>query len=54
MLPREPGHIARVLVAFALIEGIPSQTSVGNETNVPPPATELMAPATEAAMKATT
>src|SRR5215217_4994713 len=49
MLPRDPGHIASVLVALALIDVTPSQTSVGKDTSVPPPATELIAPATDAA-----
>ncbi len=52
MVPIVPGQMATVLVAFALIEGSPSQISVGNVTNVPPPATELMAPATKAAPNA--
>jgi hypothetical protein len=42
-----------VLVAFAVTDGRPSQISVGNETRVPPPATELMAPATKAEPNAT-
>jgi glc operon protein GlcG len=45
--------MATVLVAFALIDGRPSQINVGNVRRVPPPATELMAPATNAAPKAT-
>src|ERR1035441_4204969 len=45
--------MATVLVAFAVTEFNPSQISTGNETSVPPPATELMAPARKAAPKAT-
>lgn len=48
MLPTDPGHIATVLVALAATELSPSQTSVGNVSNVPPPATELIAPAAKA------
>ena len=46
--------MATVLVAFALMEGSPSQIKVGNVSSVPPPATELMAPAMKAAPNATT
>lgn len=53
MVPTVPGQMATVLVAFALIEGRPSQIKVGNVSRVPPPATELMAPATNAAPNAT-
>jgi hypothetical protein len=52
ILPSDPGQIATVLVAFAVIEGSPSQMSVGNETSVPPPATELIAPARNEAIQA--
>jgi hypothetical protein len=45
--------MATVLVALAATEFRPSQISAGNETRVPPPATELMAPARNAAPKAT-
>ena len=45
--------MATVLVAFALMEGRPSQMSVGKVNSVPPPATELMAPATKAEPNAT-
>lgn len=48
MVPTVPGQIATVLVALALIEGRPSQIKVGNVTSVPPPATELIAPAANA------
>ena len=41
--------MATVLVAFAIVEGNPTHMSAGNVTSVPPPATELMAPATHAA-----
>ena len=52
MLPSEPGQIATVLVALAVIDGSPSQTSAGKEINVPPPATELIPPARKAAAAA--
>jgi hypothetical protein len=45
--------MATVLVAFAVTELRPSQISTGKETSVPPPATEFMAPAKNAAPKAT-
>ena len=51
-LPTVPGQMATVLVALAATEPSPSQISVGKETSVPPPATELMAPARKAAAKA--
>jgi hypothetical protein len=44
--------LATVLVALAVTESRPSQTRVGKETSVPPPATELMAPARNAAPNA--
>src|ERR1700761_2111274 len=53
MVPTVPGQMATVLVAFALMEGRPSQINVGKVSNVPPPATELMAPATNAEPNAT-
>ena len=53
MLPTVPGQIATVLVALAVTEFSPSQISAGKEISVPPPATELMAPARNAAPKAT-
>src|ERR1700734_509984 len=53
MVPTVPGQMATVLVALALMDGSPSQISVGNVSNVPPPATELMAPATKAEPNAT-
>src|ERR1700733_641314 len=52
MPPSDPGQIATVLVAFAATEVSPNQISVGNVTNVPPPATELIAPAANAEAKA--
>ena len=52
MLPTVPGQIATVLVAFAVTEFSPSQMRVGNEMRVPPPATELIAPAANAAPNA--
>ena len=45
--------MATVLVALAVTELRPSQISAGNETRVPPPATELMAPARKAEANAT-
>ena len=51
--PSDPGQIATVLVALAIVDGSPTQMSAGNDTSVPPPATELMAPATNAATKTT-
>ena len=48
MVPTVPGQMATVLVALALMEGNPSQMRVGKVSSVPPPATELMAPATKA------
>jgi len=45
--------MATVLVAFAMVEGKPTQMSDGKDTSVPPPATELIAPATKAARKTT-
>ena len=41
----EPGVIATALVAFAITGGIPDAIAAGNESSVPPPATELIAPA---------
>ena len=46
-----PGHSATVLVALALTGGMPANNSDGKETKLPPPATELMAPAATAATK---
>jgi hypothetical protein len=54
MLLTDAGQMATVLVALAATDGSPSQISVGNETSVPPPATELIAPARNAAANATT
>src|SRR5271166_3563544 len=51
MLATCPGHNATVLVAFALTGGMPIKSNAGNETKLPPPATELMAPARSAAKK---
>jgi hypothetical protein len=45
--------MATVLVALATMDGRPSQTSVGKVRSVPPPATELIAPAAKAAPNAT-
>jgi peptidoglycan-N-acetylglucosamine deacetylase len=53
MLLTDAGQMATVLVALAVTEGKPSQIKVGNETSVPPPATELIAPARKAEPNAT-
>ena len=52
MLPRVPGQMATVLVAFAVTDDSPNQINVGKLTSVPPPATELIMPARNAAVKA--
>src|ERR1039458_1134868 len=52
-LPTVPGQMATVEVALAVTESSPSQISVGNDTSVPPPATELIEPARKAAPKET-
>ena len=52
MLPKLPGQIPTVFVAFATNAGTPNPTSVGNDTIDPPPATELIPPATKAAANA--
>ena len=44
--------MATVLVALAVTEFNPSQIRVGKESRVPPPATELIAPARKADPKA--
>src|SRR5688572_7340433 len=51
MPPSDPGQRAAVLVAFATIGDRPNQTREGNVRSVPPPATELIMPATKAAPK---
>jgi hypothetical protein len=48
MLPMVPGQIATVLVAFAVTPSSPRASRVGYEISVPPPATELIAPAAKA------
>lgn len=53
MPPSEAGQIATVLVAFAVTDDSPSQIRTGNDNSVPPPATELIMPATNAAPNAT-
>jgi len=40
---------ARVLVAFAMIGGVPKKSSAGKVNRVPPPATALIAPPAAAA-----
>src|SRR4029453_10914268 len=47
----EPGSSAAVLVALASTGGTPNASKEGNEINVPPPATELIAPPRTAATK---
>src|SRR5688572_3674181 len=54
MAPQAPGQRATVLVAFASVyESPPTCTRAGKETRVPPPATELIAPAAAAAAAST-
>ena len=45
MLPAVPMTSASVLVALAMIFGVPKKISTGKVTSVPPPATALIAPA---------
>ena len=45
LLDAAPGSSATVEVAFAWIDGIPSMTSVGKVTIVPPPAMAFITPA---------
>ena len=45
MPPLVPSTSASVLVAFATTGVVPKASSVGNVSNVPPPATALIAPA---------
>jgi hypothetical protein len=42
-----------VLVVLAMMGSRPTQMSAGNESSVPPPATELIMPAIKAAAKMT-
>src|SRR5450755_4233157 len=49
-----PGHNATVLVALALMEGMPVTSSAGKAMNPPPPATEFTAPPRTAAPKSKT
>lgn len=51
MLAIVPGHIAAVFVAFAEIGAIRTKSKAGKEMKLPPPATELIVPATSAARK---
>src|SRR5689334_8849852 len=46
-----PGHRATVLVALALMEGIPVNSNAGKAIKPPPPATEFTAPPSSAAQK---
>jgi hypothetical protein len=50
MLPEVPMTRASVLVALAMIGGVPKSSSAGNVTSVPPPATALIAPPAAAAI----
>ncbi len=43
-----------VLVAFAATGLTPTASNAGNDSSVPPPATELIAPAASAAANSTT
>src|SRR5258708_25155819 len=47
----DPGQSATAFVAFAITGSTPTHIKAGNESNVPPPAMELMVPATKAAMQ---
>src|SRR5436853_1130 len=51
ILANDPGHMATALVAFAGIGARPSHTRIGKVSNVPPPATELIIPATNPASR---
>ena len=44
MLPEVPMTSASVLVALAMIGGVPKSSRAGKVTSVPPPATALIAP----------
>src|SRR5438309_1700694 len=46
-----PGHKATVLVALALMDGMPVTSNAGKAMNPPPPATEFTAPPSTAAPK---
>src|SRR5439155_12833201 len=50
-LPAVPRTRARVLVALAMIAGVPKKIRLGKVSRVPPPATALMAPAATAALR---
>ena len=50
MLPEVPITSASVLVALAMIGGVPNNSSAGKVISVPPPATALMAPPAAAAI----
>src|SRR5215472_16186131 len=50
-LASEPGHSATVLVALASMAGTPEKSREGKVMKLPPPATELSAPPSIAAMK---
>ena len=44
VLATVPGQTAAVLVALAAMGAIPVKSRAGNDTKLPPPATELMVP----------
>ncbi len=52
-LVTEPGQMATVLVALAVIEDMPLYSRAGNVSSVPPPATALTKPAPNAASRLT-
>src|SRR6266436_2294361 len=52
-LASDPGQSATVFVMLATIGSRPSHTKTGNDSRVPPPATELMRPATRPAPNTT-
>ena len=49
MLATVPGQTAAVFVAFAAIGGMPVKIRAGKVMKLPPPATELIVPASTAA-----
>jgi hypothetical protein len=51
MLATEPGQSATVLLALAILAGIPTNMSAGKVKKLPPPATELSVPPTTARRK---
>ena len=51
ILATEPGQMATVLVALAILGAMPTKTSAGKVKKLPPPATELRVPPTNAVTK---